>query len=292
MNLLHDVQQRVLVADGAMGTQLQLAGLPFGECGDRWNLEWPERIETIHRAYLDAGSEVILTNSFGANLWVLERYGLADRVEQVNRRAAEIARQAAGPGRIVLGDVGPSGQLLEPLGPTTIEQVVTQAVRQVGALLEGGADAIIVETMMAIEEIVAVVGAALKAGAPYVIASMAFDRLPNGRLRTMMGVSPEQAARDLADAGAAVVGANCGTRLDVADFAELTAALGSASHLPVMIQPNAGQPRLDQGRAVYDLAPADFAGQMRAVIQAGASIVGGCCGTTPAHIAALRAVVA
>jgi len=291
MNFSELIAKGTVVGDGAMGTELQRAGLEIGECGERWVLEHPERIEAIHASYLAAGSQAIITNSFGANRWVLGRYGLADRVEDVNRGAAATARRAAGSGALVLGDIGPCGGFLRPLGDVNAADLEAEFVRQAGALLEGGADGIVIETMSALEEVVAAVRAARRAGARLVAASLAFDRLPNGNLRTMMGVSPEQAAGAIAAEGADIVGANCGTKMDTADFARVVLAFRSASRLPVMIQANAGTPELVEGQAVYRLSPEGFAAGMIDVVAAGASFVGGCCGTTPAHIAALAATV-
>jgi 5-methyltetrahydrofolate--homocysteine methyltransferase len=290
-SFLSECRVRTLLADGAMGTELQRAGLAPGEPGEGWNLERPDAIEAIHRAYLEAGSDAIITNTFGANPWVLARYDLADRLDEINRRAVAIARRAAGPGRFVLGDIGPSGGFLHPLGDLVAEDLQRAFERQAAALLAGGADGIIIETMSAIEEVVIGVRAARASGAAFVIASMAFDRLPNGAIRTMMGVAPEQAATAFAEAGADVVGANCGTKLAVEDFARVAAGFRSAVTLPLMIQPNAGQPELVDGRAVYRLSPPDYAAAMRAVLAAGANIVGGCCGTTPAHIAAVSSML-
>jgi 5-methyltetrahydrofolate--homocysteine methyltransferase len=291
MTIIERLGKGLLVSDGAMGTQLQRAGLPIGASGESWNLQWPDRVEAIHAAYLEAGSDIILTNTFGATRWVLERYGLAGRLEEVNRAAARLARHAAGSGRLVFGDLGPSGQLLEPLGPVTKDELTADTVARCRSLLEEGVDGIICETLTAVDEAVVVVEAALAAGAPLVVASFAFDKRPNGRVRTMMGVAPAEAAERVRAAGAALVGANCGTQLDVRDFAGLTRELAVASNLPVMIQPNAGQPRLEDGRAVYDMGGGAFAEGMKDVIRAGASIVGGCCGTGPEHIRALSALV-
>jgi 5-methyltetrahydrofolate--homocysteine methyltransferase len=277
----------MVIGDGAMGTELQRAGLAIGECGERWVLEQPERLQAIHAAYVAAGSDAIITNSFGANRWVLGRYGLDARVEEINRAAAVIARRAASPGTVVLGDIGPCGGFLRPLGAIEAGDLETEFARQARALLDGGADGIIIETMSALEEIVLAVRAARAAGAPVVIASLAFDRLPNGLLRTMMGVSPEQAAKAVVDAGADVVGANCGTRMTPEDFAGVVTGFRTGTQQPIMVQANAGTPELEDGRAVYRLSPAAFADGMRGVIAAGARVVGGCCGTTPAHIAAL-----
>jgi 5-methyltetrahydrofolate--homocysteine methyltransferase len=291
MNILSLCRDRVVVCDGAMGTELQRAGLAIGECGDRWNLEHPDRIEAIHRAYVAAGSDAVITNSFGANRWVLGRYGLADQVEAVNRAAAQVARRAAGAGVAVLGDIGPCGGFLRPLGEIDPDDLLSQFTRQARALLDGGADAVIIETMSAIEELSIAIRAARAAGAPVIVASMAFDRLANGAIRTMMGVSPEQAARAAAAEGAHAAGANCGTRITPADFARVVAGFRQVADLPVIVQSNAGSPELEDGRAVYRLGPDAFAEGMREVVTSGAAIVGGCCGTTPAHIAALARMV-
>lgn len=281
----------VLVADGGMGTQLQRSGLPTGTSGDGWNLTHPDRVAAVHAAYVEAGSDIILTNSFGATRWVLDRHGLAGQLEAVNRAAARIARGAAGAGRLVLGDLGPSGQLIEPLGSVTRDELRADASARCRALLDEGVDGIICETLTALNEAVAMVEAALEAGAPFVVASFAFDKRPNGRVRTMMGVSPSEAAAAARAAGAALVGANCGTHLDVADFAAIARELAATAHLPIVIQPNAGQPRLEDGRAVYDMTGPAFAEGMRPVVLEGASVVGGCCGTGPEHIRALAGLV-
>jgi 5-methyltetrahydrofolate--homocysteine methyltransferase len=287
MNLLSLCSARVVIGDGAMGTELQRAGLAIGECGDRWNLEHPGRLMTIHEAYIRAGSDAIITNSFGANRWVLDRYALADRAVAVNRAAATIARRAAGPDVFVLGDIGPCGGFLRPLGDVDPGDLEAEFTAQARALVEGGADGIIIETMSAVEELQIAVRAARAAAAPVVIASMAFDRVPNGNIRTMMGVSPEQAAKAAVESGADIVGANCGTHMTAADFARVVTDFRRVTDRPVMVQANAGSPELVEGRAVYRLTPDDFAIGMQAVVASGANVVGGCCGTTPAHIAAL-----
>jgi 5-methyltetrahydrofolate--homocysteine methyltransferase len=282
---------RVLVGDGAMGTELQRAGLQAGQAGELWNLEQPERVEAIHKAYAEAGADFVLTNTFGANPWALRRHRCADALESINRAGAELARRAVPAGIFILGDIGPTGALLKPLGDATVDQFHEAFLQQANALLAGSADGIIVETMSAVEETVAAVRAAREAGAPFVVASMAFDKTKDGSFRTMMGVRPEYAARALLAAGADIVGANCGTNMAPADFAALTEALLTAVTCPVIIQPNAGRPELVGDRTVYRLSPEDFASVMRGTVRAGARIVGGCCGTTPAHIAALRHMV-
>jgi len=285
--LLERCRRGTVLIDGAMGTELQRAGLEIGASGERWNLEMPERVEAIHRAYVDAGVDVLIANSFNANPWVLERFGLASEMDRINQAAAAIARRAAGTGVIVLGDIGPFGGFLAPLGEVTLDQVSESFARQARGLLKGGADGIIVETMSAIEEAAAAVRAAREAGAPVVVASMAFERRGKSGVRTMMGVAPDQAARALADAGADIVGANCGTNLAFADFSDIVTWMRDAGGRPIVVQPNAGQPELVDGRAVYGMSPAEFAAGVAPLAAAGAAVLGGCCGTTPAHIRAL-----
>jgi 5-methyltetrahydrofolate--homocysteine methyltransferase len=291
MTLIERMAEHVLVADGAMGTELQRAGLPIGTGGEGWNADRPDVVVAIHRAYVEAGSDIVLTNTFGATRWVLERQGLAGRRDELNRAAVRLARQAAGPGRFVLGDLGPTGQLIEPLGPVTRSELQEDVRARCRAQLEEGVDGMICETLTAGDEAELAVEAALEAGAPFVIASFAFDKRPNGRVRTMMGLAPAEAAERARAAGALIVGANCGTHLEISDFAVLAGELAAASGLRVMIQPNAGQPRLEGGRAVYDMTGSAFAASMRAVLLEAPSIVGGCCGTGPDHIRALRALV-
>jgi 5-methyltetrahydrofolate--homocysteine methyltransferase len=291
LDLLSECRKRIVLGDGAMGTELQRAGLQPGHSGESWNLEHPDEISAIHRRYVEAGSEIVISNSFGANPWVLSRYGLEAQLPAINRAAASIARQAAGPDVLVLGDIGPFGGFLSPLGDVAPDEVLDAFTRQAAALLESGADGIMIETMSAIEEILLAVKAARVAGAPLVVASMAFDHLQGGAFRTMMGVGPGEAAMALSDAGADIIGANCGTRMTPGDFAKLAAAFRQAVGVPLMIQPNAGQPELHGGHVVYRLAAEAFADEMREVVNGGARIVGGCCGTTPAHIAALAAVL-
>jgi 5-methyltetrahydrofolate--homocysteine methyltransferase len=287
MNLLDLCATGLVIGDGAMGTELQRAGLAIGECGDRWNLDQPGRLIDIHAAYIEAGSDAIITNSFGANRWVLGRYGLAERVVAVNRAAAIIARRAAGQTVCVLGDIGPCSGFIRPLGDVDPGELEAEFTTQAAALLEGGADGIIIETMSALDELRIAIRAAHTAKAPFIVASMAFDHVPNGSIRTMMGVSPEQAAKAAVDEGADIIGANCGTHMTAVDFERVAAAFRQTTARPIMIQSNAGSPDLVDGRAVYRLSPEAFADGMKGVAAAGANIVGGCCGTTPAHIAAL-----
>jgi 5-methyltetrahydrofolate--homocysteine methyltransferase len=281
------VSGRRLIGDGAMGTELQRAGLEPGGCGDEWNLTRPDDVVAIHRRYVEAGSEVILTNTFGANRFVLARYDLDGRQADICRAGAALARRAAGRDTFVLGDVGPCGGFLEPLGDISEADLTASLETSIGALLEGGADGIIVETMTALDELRLAVRTARRLGAPVVIASVAYDRLKGGGHRTMMGLAPAEAARASEEAGADVLGANCGTNLAAADLLAITAEIRGVSALPVMLQPNAGQPRLEGDRIVYDMAPDLMARELLA-LTAVAQVVGACCGSTPDHIAAFR----
>lgn len=288
MSILAAITHAPLLADGAMGTQLQLAGLEPGSCGDLWNVDRPAAVQQIHRSYADAGAQLITTNTFGANRIGLERYGEERRAAEINRAGAALARTATQPGTYVLGDIGPFGGFMAPLGEYETQQIFDVFAEQAAALLAGGADAIIVETMSAIEEAVVAVQAARAAGAQLVLATMAFDRTHVGP-RTMMGATPEQSAEALVQAGAAIVGANCGASLDLDDFVDIIAGMRRAAPgVPVIAQPNAGQPQLTpSGEIEYPTSPQHFAGGVGKLLAAGAAIVGGCCGTTPSHIRAV-----
>lgn len=287
--LLEELQIRVLLGDGAMGTQLQKAGLEAGGCGDAWNLSHPERVAAIQQRYADAGSDCLITNTFGSNRFVLGRYDLESKVYDINRAGAEIARRVMGPGRYVLGDIGPFGGMLEPLGETTREELVAVFAEQARGLADGGVDAFIIETMTALEEIECAVEAVknVAPGLP-VIASLAFDRLKGGGYKTMMGVSPEQAAEALSRLPIDIIACNCGTGLGIDDYQTIVAAYRVVTDKPVMAQPNAGQPELRDEQIIYHETPEMMAEGVWNLVRAGASIVGGCCGTTPEHIALFR----
>jgi 5-methyltetrahydrofolate--homocysteine methyltransferase len=273
----------LLVADGAIGTELQRRGLEPGECAEGWNMLHPDRVEAVHRAYVEAGARFLTTNSFRGNRFALAGFRLEDRTGEINRRAAELARSAAGDSAWVLGSIGPFGGFLEPLGDTSAEQLHSWFLEQATALLEGGADGIVLETMASSEEVAVGIRAARAAGATLVAAMMTFER-GKGSCRTMMGVSPGNAAKFMADEGADIVGSNCGTGLSMPDYAAIVAGFRSASGKPVLIRPNAGSPELVGDRVVYRQAPAAMAAEVMSLADAGANIIGGCCGTTPEHI--------
>lgn len=289
--LLDAIRQRPLLGDGAMGTQLMFAGLEQGGCGEAWNLTQPGRVLEIQRRYADAGSDCIITNTFGGSRIMLRRHGCADDVTAINRAAVEIAREAFG-GRegFVLGDIGPFGGLMEPYGDFTEAEVRAAFAEQARALVDAGADAIIVETQTGLEELGLAIAAAREAGAPCVIGSLAYDvTLDGSTFRTMMGVDPEQAAEFMQGAGADVVALNCGTGMDMVWARQAVERYKEATGLPVMAQPNAGLPRLENMKVVYDETPEQMVCGVVPLLEAGANIIGGCCGSTPDHIRAFRA---
>jgi 5-methyltetrahydrofolate--homocysteine methyltransferase len=274
-----------------MGTQLQLLGLRPGECSLRWNVEAPHHVQTVHQCYLDAGADLLTTNTFSGNALALTGHGLESRTTELNRAGAHLVRAVAGNNAFVLGDIGPFGGLLEPYGETPPGAAADAFREQADALLEGGADAILVETMSDPAEAALAIGAAREAGAGCVVATFTFQHSPAG-FRTMMGSSVANVVRVALDSGADVVGANCGTVLSLDDYTQLVAELvAAASGRPVIVQPNAGSPAIEQDRVVYRAEPAEFGRAAERFLVEGVRIVGGCCGTGPAHIAALAQAV-
>src|SRR5580658_6540598 len=289
--LLHEAAlERPLVGDGAMGTQLMLAGLEQGGSGEAWNLTHPERVLAIQRRYVEAGADCIITNTFGGSRIMLNRHGQADGVAPINKAGVEIARQAFGDREgYVLGDIGPFGGLLEPYGDFTEAQVRSAFEEQAAALVEAGADAIIIETQTSLEELLIGIESAQKAGAPCIIGSMAYDvTLDGSTFRTMMGVEPERAAEFMEENGAHVVALNCGTGMDMTRARDAVERYKSVTKLPVMVSPNAGQPKLINMKVVYDETPEQMVKGLVPLLEAGANVVGACCGSTPEHIGLLR----
>jgi methionine synthase I (cobalamin-dependent) len=274
--------RKPVLTDGAWGTQLQARGLGIGDFPDKWNLSHPERVGEVARAYVEAGSKVILTNTFGANRFRLGEYGAANELEQINMRGVEISRAAAGDRARVFASIGPSGKLLLS-GEITADELSAAFAEQAHALAKGGAHALVVETMSDLEEARLAVAAARQTGLA-VIACMVFD---SGREkdRTMMGNTPEQVAQVLTEAGADVVGANCGQ--GVGGFVSICRRLRSTTDRPIWIKANAGLPAVVEGQVRYETTPEEFAGYVPELTKAGASFIGGCCGTSPAFISAV-----
>jgi 5-methyltetrahydrofolate--homocysteine methyltransferase len=288
--LLEAINERPLVGDGAMGTQLMLAGLEQGGCGELWNLTHPEKVLAIQRRYAQAGSDCIITNTFGASRIMLDRHSVGERAQEINEAAVAIVREAFG-SRVgyILGDIGPFGGLMQPYGEVP-EAIVRDAFNeQAQALVDAGVDAIIIETQTALEELALSIDAAKAAGAPCVIGSMAYDVTRDGAtFRTMMGVDPERAAQFMLERGVDIIALNCGTGMDMTRACQAVARYKKVTDLPVMVQPNAGQPRLIAMKVVYDETPQEMVSGLVPLLEAGADIVGACCGSTPEHIRAFR----
>jgi 5-methyltetrahydrofolate--homocysteine methyltransferase len=288
--LAEQIKKRVFILDGAMGTQLFERGVPSGQCNEHLNIASAGIVEQIHQAYIEAGSDAILTNTFGANKFTLSRHGFGEIADKINAAGAKIARKAAGDDRYVLGDIGPTGDFLEPLGnlkPAQLDNIFSQQAR---ALADGGVDGFIIETMSALDEMTAAVKAIKSVSDLPVLASFAYDTA-GVDFKTMMGVGVEAAVRQIASLGVAAIGFNCGT-VSMAAYVLLTerykkALADAKSEILITAEPNAGLPELIDGQAKYKLTPDEFAKASRKIHQAGAAIIGGCCGASPAHIAAV-----
>ncbi len=292
--LLQDIiLERPLLCDGAMGTQLMLAGLEQGNCGEAWNLTHPERVLAIQRRYAQAGAECIITNTFGGSRIMLNRHSNGGRAVELNKAGVEIARQSFdGRDGYVLGDIGPFGGLLAPLGEFTESHVQSAFEEQAAALVGAGADAIIIETQTSLEELSIGIKAAQAAGTKCIIGSMAYDvTLDGSTFRTMMGIEPERAAEFMEENGAHIVALNCGTGMDMEHALAAVERYKSATSLPVMVQPNAGKPKLVNMKVVYDETPEQMVTDLMPLLEGGANIVGTCCGSTPEHTRAFRKVM-
>jgi 5-methyltetrahydrofolate--homocysteine methyltransferase len=275
-----------ILADGAMGTMLFEAGLEFGDSPELWNVDRPEQVRAVHRAYIQAGAQLILTNTFGCNRFRLELHSLQDRATALNRAGAGIARaevKAAGNRALVAGDIGPSGCILSPLGELQFDDAVIGFAEQAAGLIAGGVDLIWIETMSDLNEVRAAIEGVRRISREIpVITTMTFDT--HGR--TMMGVEPEQAVTTLLECGVAAVGANCGNGPE--EIVDVIAKMYAVAPNAVLVaKSNAGVPSLVDGRAVYGAEPSAMARYADAVRSAGARIIGGCCGTTPAHLKAM-----
>jgi methionine synthase I (cobalamin-dependent) len=280
--LLEWLRNGPLIADGAWGTELQKRGLALGETPDFWNLAHPERVEDVAKSYVDAGSQVILTNTFRANAIALS--GHAGDIESINRAGVEISKRAAAGRARVVASIGPTGKMLMT-GEVTEQEIADAFAQQSRALASAGADALLIETMSDLQEALIALKAAQSTGLP-VIVSFAFDT-GKQKDRTMMGGTPESIAAAMQEAGAAGVGANCGAGIEF--FPAICSRLRDACELPVWIKPNAGLPEVSGGQVHYHASPAEFAERLPALLDSGACFVGGCCGSNPEFVRALAA---
>ena len=275
----------VLVSDGATGTFLQQNGLEPGGDPEEFNMSHPEVVRRMAKEYFDAGSDIVLTNSFGGTVFRQSHYGYGNKVREFNTLAAQHARSQAPNDRFVFGSVGPTGEFLEPLG-TIKESEMYQAFKtQVTALEQGGADGVVIETMTAMEEAELAIRATKENTSLLIEATMTFDKGPKGYF-TMMGITPEKAAQGLSEAGADIVGTNCGNGID--NMLEITQRMRQSTNKPLLVHSNAGIPGMEKGEIIYPESPEFMAERFMKLKDVGANIIGGCCGTSPDHIKALR----
>ncbi|RDI74735.1 Methionine synthase I/methyltransferase domain-containing protein [Gaiella occulta] len=275
-------ERGVLIADGATGTNYQTMGMEPGVAPEEWLFDAPERVVELHRAFADAGADIVLTCTFGATSLRLVEGPLIGRAREVNLRAAELAREGAGEGRLVAGSMGPTGALIEPYGLLTHDACVEAYAEQALALADGGVDLLVLETLFAVEEAVWALEGARSATDLPVVVSFSFDM----GTRTMMGLSPTNAVAAVASSGVAAVGTNCGRSLEDTDVV-VAEVLAAAGEIPVWVKPNAGVPKIVGAEVVYEAGPDMLAEHVARYVEQGARIVGGCCGSTPAHVAAI-----
>ena len=291
-NLLDEIKKRVVVCDGGMGTQLMARGMEVGACSEEWNLSHADQVQAIHKDYRDAGCDLLTTNTFGATAPSLLRHNLDTQVFPLNRTGAQLARQAAGDKCLVLGDMGPFGGFLEPVGDMLPDTLLAIFADQAAALKAGGADAIIIETMSDPNEVAVAIKAARQVANWPIIATYAFAHGEAGSFRTMMGNDVNDTIKATIDAGADIVGSNCGTNLSLDDYRRLAGQIiAAAGSTPTILQPNAGSPQMVDGQAVYLETPAQMAQLARDLVKSGIKVVGGCCGTTPAHLKSMAAAI-
>jgi 5-methyltetrahydrofolate--homocysteine methyltransferase len=280
---------KIMVSDGAWGTFLIDKGLSPGECPEYWNIQKPDAVYDIAKSYIDAGSDMIETNSFGANTFKLLPYKLSDKVFEINKAAAQISRRAAGSDKHVLGSIGPTGKMLV-MGDVTFDELYDAFKQQAIALTEGGVDALVIETMSDIEESVAAVKACKENTEAEVICTMTFEKTGDDVYHTMMGVTPAQMTKMIIDAGADIIGANCGNGIQ--NMIGIVNEIRQVNKLvPVLIHANAGAPVYHNGKTIFPESPQEMSEYLDALIKAGANIIGGCCGTTPEHIKTIVAYI-
>ena len=280
---------RILVSDGAWGTILQQKGLQAGECPELWNLTHPDAVREIARSYINAGADMIETNSFGGTSFKLEHFGLAGRVAEINEAAARISREEAGDDRWVIGSVGPTGKILL-MGDVTEEELYDAFKMQVIALEKGGVDAVCIETMLDVDEALTAIRATKDNTGMEVICTFTFDKIGENEYRTMMGISPAEIAIACSEAGADIIGTNCGNGLKNMIYI-IRQMREVVPDIPILVHANAGLPETVNGEISYPGTPEQMKVLIPQIVSAGANIIGGCCGTTPAHIKAIKEII-
>jgi len=287
--LEHLKKGKIIVSDGAMGTMLFERGLQTGDCPELLNLSKPKILEEIAKIYFEAGADIIQTNTFGGSPLKLSDYELEDKCEEINSKAVESVRKVIGENAYISGSCGPSGRLLKPYGDIEPELLLAGFERQINTLIKASVDIICIETMTDLHEATIAVRAAKNINPEIpVMVSMTFDKIPKGYY-TIMGVNIEDAVKGLEDAGADIIGSNCGNGID--NMIDIAKQMKELSDRPILIQSNAGMPVNTDGEIVYPQSPTYFEDKTLELIEAGVSIIGGCCGTTPEHIQAIRKVV-
>ena len=277
-------EKKILIVDGAWGTELMNRGMNPQEAPEAWNVDRPEEIYSVALSYVNAAADIILTNTFGGSPLKLAKRGLAEKSAEINRLGAELSKKAASGRALVFGSIGPTGELIKPLGAATETELIKGFAEQAKALAAGGADGIVIETMMDLAEAKAALRA-VKENTPLSVAvTMTFSKA-GLNYATLMGVRPQQAAAELERAGADIVGANCGAGIDL--MIEVARLMRPTTSLPIWCKPNAGLPELIDGKTVYRESPEKMASRFGELLEAGANMIGGCCGSTPAHIRAL-----
>lgn len=280
---------RILVSDGAWGTCLHQKGLQAGACPEQWCVDHPNEVGDIASSYIKAGSDMVETNSFGGSALKLQHYGLSERAAEFNEAAARISSKAAGGDKWVIASMGPTGKMLIT-GDVTEEELYNGFKEQVAALEKGGADAVCIETMSDIDEAVLAIRAARENTDLEVICTFTFERTIQGDYRTMMGVSPVEAARAALEAGADIIGTNCGNGFErMIDIVKEIRTI--SNEVPILVHANAGLPKNVEGVDVFPDTPEQMASLVPELVAAGANIIGGCCGTTPDHIRAIKGAV-
>lgn len=282
MNVIEFMKKNILILDGAMGTQLIERGLKKGECPELWNLEKPEVVKDIHRSYFEAGANAVLTNTFGGNSIRLSHYNLQDKAREINFAGARIAVEVRPEGKFVGGDIGPTGKILKPYGPLEEKEAQASFEEQSKALVEGGVDFIIIETMSDLKEALSALKGAKKVTSLPVLVSLAYQKTPRGFF-TLMGNSLTECIRTLEDEGADAIGANC--NIGSADMINLVEEMRALTNLPIFVEPNAGKPIINEdGTICYEESPEYFTENIIKIYNLGVNAIGGCCGTTPLYI--------